>query len=376
MVPTNNALDIPLFKTYPKLKEYVGHVHLGNFPTPVQKLEKLGALVGAPSLYIKQDNKSGSLFGGNKVRKLEFLLGDAVKNNAKGILTMGFAGSNHTCATAIYAQQLGLSCVCLHLPQMITSYLRRNLLLSQHYGAELHLFRNSGQRDKAIHEINKTFRQTNNMSLYLIPSGGSNELGATGFVNAVFELKEQIQQGLLPEPDYIYVALGSAGTAAGLILGAKAAGLKSTIIPICIEPDDMPKQHEKKLLQLITMTNKTLHRCDESFPLITMTPDQISINYDFIGQGYAYISPEAFDSINLMLTSENIKLEGTYTGKACAAMLNDIVHKGIKDKVILFWNSFGAGEFADIIKDADYTKLPSEYHPYFKIDLQPNDQGV
>lgn len=371
---TTNA-TIPLFKAYPQLKEKIGYVQLGTLPTPIQKLEKLGATQATPNLYLKKDNESGTIFGGNKVRKLEFLLGDAVASKAKGVLTLGYAGSNHTCATALYAKQLGLSCTCLHLPQISTSYLRRNLLLSHASGAELTLFRGPGEREKAMHTKNKEFKAQTDQYLYFIPSGGSNEFGVIGFVNAAFELKEQIAQGLMPEPDLIYVALGSCATAAGLMLGLKVAGLKSVVIPICIEQDDFTNQHKQKLADLYNLTSLLLHTEDEQFPFLEIDPATLTIRHDFVGKGYANISEQASNAITLLNQTESIKLDGTYAGKAFAAMLDDLASNDIKNKVILFWNSFCSGDFTDTVVGIDYKQLPVKYHRYFQCKLQDNDCG-
>jgi 1-aminocyclopropane-1-carboxylate deaminase/D-cysteine desulfhydrase-like pyridoxal-dependent ACC family enzyme len=353
----------------------IKHITLGNFPTPIKRLDTLGTLLQTPNLYVKQDNQSGTLFGGNKLRKLEFLLGEALASKAKGVLTWGFACSNHTCATAIYCHQLGLPCIVMHLPQLPTAYGRRNLLLSQHYGAELNYYRGPGERELATFERAKKFKEQTGGELYFIPSGGSNDTGAIGFVNAAFELKEQIAQGLMPEPDYLYAALGSAGTTAGLILGLKAAGLKTKVIPMCIEPDDYTEQHKRELLIIIEETSKRLHKADRRFPLIAMKPEELTIPFDFVGKGYAHISDEAHQAIELLLQTEGIKLDGTYTGKAFAGLLHDLATKDMKDKVVLFWNSFCSTDYNEITSTVDYHQLPAVYHHYFESPLQPNDHA-
>jgi D-cysteine desulfhydrase len=365
--------ELPLFRAYPELKKGLGYVRLGALPTPIQKLEKLGTLLDHKNLYLKKDNESGELFGGNKVRKLEFLLGDAIKNHAQGVLTIGYAGSNHTCATALYAHQVGLHCVCMHLPQVPTNYLRRNLLLSLAYGAELHLFDSWAQREIEIHQRDKEFYNQTGTHLYFIPSGGSNEIGAIGFINAAFELKEQIEQGVMPEPDYIYVAIGSVGTAAGLIAGVEAAHLKSVVVPVCIEPETFTGEHAINLCNWIRITTTVLNKLDPAFPLIEVNQHEVPIVYDFIGEGYARISPQAREAISLINTVEGIKLDGTYTGKTCAAMLRDLMLCKLRNKVVLFWDSFCDRDYTEITSMINYKQLPSAYHPYFECPLQPGD---
>ena len=133
---------LPLFEQYPALSEKMPHVHLGEFPTPIKHLKAAGKEIGIDSLYLKDDGSSGRKYGGNKIRKLEFLLGDALRRGAKNVLTFGFAGSNHALATAVYAQKLGLKSISILLAQPNSHYVRRNLLLSHACGAEIHHFEN------------------------------------------------------------------------------------------------------------------------------------------------------------------------------------------------------------------------------------------
>ena len=129
---------IPLFEQYPLLNEKIPYVPLGEFPTPIKHLRQLGNKLGTDSLYLKHDGLSSQIYGGNKVRKLEFLLGDALRQGAKEILTFGFVGSNHALATAVYAQRLALKSISILLAQPNAQYVRRNLLLSHVSGAEIH----------------------------------------------------------------------------------------------------------------------------------------------------------------------------------------------------------------------------------------------
>ncbi|KKQ10883.1 MAG: D-cysteine desulfhydrase [candidate division TM6 bacterium GW2011_GWF2_36_6] len=231
--------DAPIFKAFPGLQETLAHITLGTFPTPILKTDKFGIFlkdafgIDVKNLYVKQDSLSGrkntdpaQLFGGNKVRKLEFILADALLCGAETIVTVGDAGSNHALATAIYSKLVGLDCIIMLAPQLNTSYLQRNLLMDLYYSPTIKAYFSEAQRAVDEIKVSREFILAEKQSPYYIPMGGSNEVGAVGFVNAAFELKEQIDQKIVPEPDYIYVTLGSAGTAAGFILGCKAAGPK------------------------------------------------------------------------------------------------------------------------------------------------------
>jgi 1-aminocyclopropane-1-carboxylate deaminase/D-cysteine desulfhydrase-like pyridoxal-dependent ACC family enzyme len=128
---------ISIFKHYSSLKEKIPYISLGDFPTPIIHLANLGKEIGANQLYLKNDGLSGSNYGGNKIRKLEFLLGDALNKGAKAVLTFGFAGSNHALAAAVYAQSLGLKCISILLAQPNAQYVRNNLLFSQFCQSEI-----------------------------------------------------------------------------------------------------------------------------------------------------------------------------------------------------------------------------------------------
>ena len=126
------------------LEDRIPYVSLAELPTPVQKLDALGEEIGLDHLYIKRDDLAGKIYGGNKIRKLDFILGNVLRTKAKEVLTFGFAGSNHALATAIYAQQVGLRSISMLMPQYNADYVRRNLLMSHYCGAELHQHRNKG----------------------------------------------------------------------------------------------------------------------------------------------------------------------------------------------------------------------------------------
>ena len=320
--------DLPLFAAYPSLKTNISYIPLGSFPTPIQRLTALEKNYDIQNFFIKQDSISGGvnadgtqLFGGNKVRKLEFLLADVLYHNAESVLTFGCIGSNHAVATATYAQQCGLRCYCMLNPQSDSAVVQRNLALMHTAGAEMIFSANAVMRRentiKAFFDSKKEYGDYP----YFIPTGGSVALGAVGFVNAAFELNKQIQEGLLPEPDYIYVAAGSFGTAAGLSLGLKAAGIQSQIIAVCVEPEDISGSVVQRINSLFVQTNQLLHDRDGTFPLFEGSADNVTVIHGFGGTCYGLSTPEATDAIRDAQQHESIVLEGTYTGKAFAVLI-------------------------------------------------------
>jgi len=354
---------IPLFKRYPALAEKLPYAHLGNFPTPFRKLENLGKQIGLDSLYMKDDGLISNYYGGNKVRKLEFLLGESLQKNKQGVITFGFAGSNHAAATAVYASLLGLKCVSILIHQPNANYVRQNLLVGQHYGAEMHLYKN------VFFAIAGALRQClKHEKLMIIPPGGSSALGAIGYVNAAFELLEQIENGM-PKPDKIYVALGSMGTTAGLITGIKAAGLEIEVIPVCVVNKIFA--NEKKLKRLAEKTSSMLHSLDNSFPEIKLDRNSVKLRHEFLGKGYAVFTKEGADAVIAAEKTEGIKLEGTYTGKTLSAIISDAPQ--LASKNVLFWNTCNSIDLTGIISGEDYRNLERRFHIYFETDVHQLD---
>jgi 1-aminocyclopropane-1-carboxylate deaminase/D-cysteine desulfhydrase-like pyridoxal-dependent ACC family enzyme len=370
---------IPLFEQYPLLREKLAYVPLGEFPTPVQKLERLGVELGISQLYMKRDDLSGKLYGGNKPRKLEFILGDALRSKAKRVITFGGAGSNHALATAIYARRVGLKSISMLIPQPNARYVRRNLLMSHYCGAELHL---CGAGLESVMNMPLVYAATIYQLLrhrlktgrfpYFIPPGGSCPLGAIGFANAALELRGQIASGEMPEPEYIYVAAGSMGSAAGLTLGLKAAGLRSGVVSVAVGSEKVT--NTRGMIALIDKTNSLLCSLDASFPRFEFPEADIDIRHDYAGQRYALFTEKGMEAVSLMRECEGIKLDGTYTGKALAALRHDAKNGNLRGKTVLFWNTLNSRDFSDDISGLDYHAMPRPFHRYFEEEVQPLDR--
>ena len=370
---------IPLFEQYPLLRERLPYIPLGEFPTPVQKLERLGAELGVSQLYIKRDDLSGKVYGGNKPRKLEFILGNALRSGAMEVIAFGGAGSNHALATAIYARQVGLKSISMLMPQPNAQYVRHNLLMSHYCGAELHL---CGAELDSVRNMPLVYLATTYQLLrcrlkkgrfpQLIPPGGSSPLGVTGFVNAALELRKQITNGEMPEPEYIYVACGTMGTAAGLTLGLRAAKLNSRVVAVRVTSEKFV--NTRGMIPLINKANSLLYSLDASFPRFEFSATDVDIRHDYFGKRYALFTKEGMEAVSLMRECEGIKLDGTYTGKALAALKHDAKSGSLRGKAVLFWNTLNSKDFSDAISDLDYHGLPRCFHRYFEEEVQPLDR--
>jgi 1-aminocyclopropane-1-carboxylate deaminase/D-cysteine desulfhydrase-like pyridoxal-dependent ACC family enzyme len=365
---------IPLFEQYHALREKLPYVSLGDFPTPVEKLDRLGRDIGLDQFYIKRDDLSSKVYGGNKVRKLEFLLGDALRARAKEVLTFGYAGSNHALATAVYAREVGLRSISMLMPQPNAHYVRRNLLLSHYCEAELHLHRNMPLLYAATFCQLARHRLKTGRFPQIVPPGGSSPLGTAGYVNAALELGHQIAAGQLPEPDRIYVAMGTMGTVVGLMLGLRAAGLKSEVIPVVIVPKRIAGA--SKAVTLFMETNSLLHSLDPLFPMFPIAESDIVARVGFLGDGYAHFTAEGMEAVRRMKIAEGIKLEGTYTGKTLAALIAEVEEEDLRDKVVLFWNTYNSRDFSELVDTIDYRELPRCFFRYFEEEVQALDEGL
>jgi len=359
---------IPLFDKYPGLKDKLPYVNLCELPTPIIRLERLGEQLGTNRLFIKQDGLTSRHYGGNKIRKLEFLLGEAKKKKHKKVVTFGFSGSNHATATAIHANVLGMKSISMLAAQENAEYVRRNLLLSFTGNAEIHHYPDRKIRDSALKFMKFKHLILDRKSLYTIPSGGSSPLGITGFVNAAFELKAQIRDNLLPEPDFIYIAMGSAGTAVGLHIGLRLLGMKTKIIPVRVIEHDFTD--EDRIRSAFEDTISFLNECEPSIPKLDFSFENFPVNEKFLGKGYAKFTDECISAVNRLKETEGILLDGTYTGKAMAALIDDVSSGFLKDKSILFWNTLNAIDFSDRIKNLDYKILPEKVHYFFETEIQ------
>lgn len=358
-----------LHSVFPSLQKTLPYIVLGDLPTPVVRLYKLEERTKSrANLYIKRDDMTGRFkhkkraFGGNKIRKLEFLLADALSLGARSVMTYGAIGSNHVVATASLCNYLGLHCMAMLTPQPVTQVVQRNVLLMHAYGVEMILNPDKNLRHMQTVCSYIQHKYKRGTFPYFIPTGGSCPVGITGFVNAAFELRSQIEQGLLPEPDYIYVAMGSMGTTVGLLLGLRAAGLKSRVVSVAVEPDDLQHPFSAQLVRLLQKTNNFLHEKAVEFPLFEWNEDAGLVRLDWSGSAYGAITQEAIEAINVMQESEGIMLDTTYTGKAFAALVFDLQSGILDGKKILFWNTFCSD--AETV-GMDYQKIPIEFQRYF-----------
>lgn len=364
---------IPLFKHYPPLSKALPFVTLGQYPTPVLDACALDVGNRTAGITVKQDGLSGLPYGGNKVRKLEFLLGDALAKDKTDIFTFGGAGSNHALATAIYAQQLGLRPRSFLIAQPNSHSVRNNLLRSLETGVQLRHFESTAglAAGVALEASWHLFRGKG--WPYLIPPGGTSALGLLGYVNAAFELKAQVDAGDLPLPDVIYVASGTMGTCVGLALGFQILGLNPKICSVAVTDAGFSSINRAK--KLFDGANALLRKADSAIPEFHFGDCDFELRHDFFGGEYGRYTKEGADAVERMKVATGTGIEGCYTGKCLAALLEDLHLGRLADQQVLFWNTYNATTFAGSIASQDYRRLPRDFHRYFDNDVQELDRG-
>lgn len=333
----NNLQQPLLFDNYPELKKRISYLPLGEFPTPVHQLKNLGF----NNLWIKRDDLTSSIYGGNKIRKLEFILGEVKRKKKKTIVTMGATGTHHGLATAIFARQLGIDVTLLMFDQPDSDEVRNNLLLLE--GQQVKIIRKK-TLFKAMLSYLMSHRLIDPFAYYLYP-GGSNTLGTLGYVNAVFELKMQIKSGLIPKPDVILCPLGSNGTMAGLILGCALAGLDSRIIGVRVtfaKVGIIQACTSHTVMKLAKDTYRLLKKNYRDLPDVNMQTPTIEGHY--LGDGYGCRTKKCINAIEMLKNNENIQLDSTYTAKTFAAVNDFCSHPENKSKTILYWHTYNSAD--------------------------------
>lgn len=383
LVPAFTCRSSPLYRAFPQLSFTLPSFMLGQFPTRVVRLDNLESCIAVGECYMKLDSESGielianrRFFGGNKIRKLEFILADAWLSGAQSILAFGCAGSNFATATAVCARRLGLGAHVILAEQPNSHIVRRNLAIMSRMHARMYHSDSSAQRSLKAVQVCKQLLEDGKDMPYVVPVGGSNALGAVGYVNAAFELREQLERDEFPEPDIIYVAAGSYGTAAGLLLGIKAAGLKSRLIAVAVEPVEDAQACMDGITILARQANELLHEKDPSFPLFDFDAKDFSVDTRCCGNAYGVFTPQAAELCNLVRAYERIELDGVYSAKAFDALKRDAQAGLLKDKKVLFWHTFCSASVEQPVDAFDYHILPRDFHRYFEYDVQPLDRTL
>jgi D-cysteine desulfhydrase family pyridoxal phosphate-dependent enzyme len=301
-------------------------VKLAHLPTPIESLPRLSAKLGGPNILIKRDDQTGLAFGGNKTRKLEFLVGEAQELGAKTLVTAGAVQSNHCRQTAAAAARFGFKCT-LVLAGDPPQYPSANYLLDQLFDVDV-IWTDWETRVEALQREFENL-MANGDQPYLVPYGGSNSIGAAGYAYAIRELVYQEVH-----PDWIVFPSSSGGTQAGMVAGAALYSFKGKILGISVdEPAIDLKENVSALASSVTANFE-----DQ----ILFKPEDILVNDDYCEAGYGVLTDHEIEAVRMFAREEGILLDPVYTGRAAWGLI-DLVGKGYfsPDDTVLFWHTGG-----------------------------------
>ncbi|WP_455818802.1 D-cysteate sulfo-lyase [Pseudomonas cerasi] len=313
-------------------------LHFGHFPTPLEPLDNLSRHLGGPQIWIKRDDCTGLATGGNKTRKLEFLLADAQSQGADVIITQGATQSNHVRQTIAAAAKIGLP-THVFLEQRVSQfgedYQRSgNVLLDDLLGGVIEQHLPAGADMQQAMEQFAERQRAEGRNPYVIPGGGSNPVGALGYVACAEELLWQSSQQRL-RIDQIVHATGSTGTQAGLLAGLNATNSAIPVLGISVRAPR--ERQEENVYQLASRTWQTLGARGE------LPRETVQVNSDYVGEGYGLPSAGTLEALRLLARLEGILLDPVYSGKGMAGLI-DLIRKGhySADQNIVFIHTGGA----------------------------------
>jgi len=306
----------------------------------VRRLESLEEVArGAGEVWLKDDGVFGGPWGGNKVRKLEWVLADVLGKRRRTIFTAGALGTNHGLATALYAREVGLRAALALVDQPLDAHVRRQIDRIERSGARVYRTRGTLRTVALLplmlgaHTDWRRLRPP-----YFLAVGGSSALGTLGYVEAALELAGQVERGELPRPRQIVVALGSGGTAAGLVLGLALANLDSDLV--AVQVNDRVPRDERRIIRLAQRARRLLERRGAK-PLPTAIGRGLRVEGHWLGAGYGHRTAEA-DRAQELARVEQLELEPVYTAKAMAALLGLRERGELGDGPVLYWHTYNA----------------------------------
>lgn len=312
-------------------------LHFAHLPTPLEPMVRLTEALGGPQIYVKRDDCTGLGTGGNKTRKLEFLMAEAVASGADTVLTQGAVQSNHCRQTAAAAARLGMKCHLLfenRISDPDTDYSRSgNVLLDGIFGAEVHHYAARTDMTEALESKADEVRAAGG-NPYIIPGGGSNATGALGYVNCALELVDQANRQDI-KIDHIVHATGSAGTQAGLVAGLKALHAHIPVLGIGVAA---PKEMQEE--RVFGLAEETAEKIGAGG---SVARADVVANCDYIGEGYGIPTDGMVDAITLAARLEGLLFDPVYSGKALAGLI-DLVKKGHfgEDETLVFLHTGGS----------------------------------
>jgi L-cysteate sulfo-lyase len=310
---------------------------LAHLPTPIERLDRLSEALGGPEIWIKRDDCTGLSTGGNKTRKLEFLMAEAVEQGADLVMTQGATQSNHARQTAAYAAKLGMDCHLLledRTGSNDPNYKGNgNVLLDHLHGATTETRPGGLDMNAEMETVAERFR-ADGRKVYAIPGGGSNATGALGYVNCAFETMGQLNDRALAV-DHLVHATGSAGTQAGLVAGLQACNARLPVLGIGVRAP-----REKQEANVFALAEAVADKL--GCPGV-VAREAVVANTDYVGEGYGIPTEGGLEAIRMFARLEGILLDPVYSAKGAAGLI-DLIRKGRfkKDERVLFLHTGGS----------------------------------
>ncbi|MEE9608997.1 MAG: pyridoxal-phosphate dependent enzyme [Myxococcota bacterium] len=349
--------QLSLLRAFPALCERLPRRPFICAPTPVEPFPLDGLPPGA--LLVKRDDRSCPLYGGNKPRKLEFLIGAARARGSRRLVTTGGLGTHHGLATAILGAEAGLATTLVLLHQPVTKAVGRALLLDAAYGAELvYGAQVTGVALQTARVL--ALSAARGERPFLVAPGGSSLRGGAGFASAALELAEQVRAGELPEPAELYVAVGTGGTLAGLVVGLRLAGLATRVVGVLVT--DILPPSPRSLRRAARALLRRLRRADPRVPEVRISHQHFELVREQLGPGYGAATAAGREAVEAAAAC-GLSLETTYTGK-CLAEIRERARRGLLPKgPILFWNTHNG---VDVAARAPRPPAPEALPPRFR----------
>lgn len=332
------AVANPMFRALPALEGHLPWVRLGEWPTPVERIEGPAGFSG--ELWVKRDDLSSPHYGGNKVRKLEYLLADARRLGAGRLITTGVVGSHHCLATAVHGRRVGLPTSLVLFPQPVTAHSTAMEALNRAWADEVREC--STFATQPFVEAALRWRRRREEP-YVIPGGGSSAVGTLGYVAAALELAEQVRAGELPRPDTITVAAGTLGTVAGLAIGAAMTDLTDRIVAVRIVPSTVANVWT--LSRLVEGASRLLADAGAPVADTRAAVDRAGLVDAYFGAGYGH-GTEAGARATEWFGGRGLTLDPSYTAKTAAAVLDRLAAEsggpGTRGGVHLYWHTLSS----------------------------------
>lgn len=338
----------------------VNKLTLTALPTALEPARRLGTAIGAPDLLAKRDDLAGAVYGGNKVRKLEYLLGDAIARGCDAVVTFGAAGSNHALATAVYARQAGLACYAVLTDQVQTPWVANTLRWHCLLGTRIVPAAGFVESQAEAARL-KSAHPGGPGKLYEIPWGGSSPLGSLGFVDAGAELAAQLAATGVVSPVRVYLPCGTMGSVAGLLVGLRRARVPATVVSVKVVPQNVV---DAAAVLRLTAAVRDLLPPGTAPPMVDLAA-HLEFRTEFAGEGYAIPTPECLEAVTLAREPGGFRLDTTYSGKALACLVADARSGRLAGHTPVFWQTWNSRPYPADLAGVDVSGIPPVFRKFF-----------